>query len=115
MRLPLREPILFLVHSVSVDLNATVRYWWHLAGALPVGAIFVLVLANVTGTTSLRATDVKVDLNVFVIFLFWMVIVRNALWLIVRAIRLFVLSVFLSMIANASMIVIKLTNRDDAR
>jgi hypothetical protein len=53
-----------------------------------------------------------------VIFLLWMDIVQNALWLIVRAIRLFVLFVFRSMTANASltananMIVIKLTNRD---
>jgi hypothetical protein len=72
----------------------------------------------VTGTILSRVNDVKADSNVFVIFLLWMDIVQNALWLIVRAIRLFVSSVFRSMtaiaspIANANMIVIKLTNRD---
>ena len=113
MRLPLLEPILFLVHSVSVALNATVRYWRHLDGVLRVSATFALVLANVTGTILSHVTDVKVDLNVSVIFLLWMDIVRNALWLIVRVIHLFVLSVFRSMNANAnaSLIVIKLTNR----
>jgi hypothetical protein len=70
----------------------------------------------VNGTILLRVTDVKADLNVSVIFLFWMGIVRNALRSIVRAIHLFALSVFRSMnvIANASLIVIKLT-RDAAR
>jgi phosphatidylglycerophosphate synthase len=95
-----------------------VQYWWRLDGALLVSAIFALVLENVIGTILSHVTDVKADLNVFAIFLFWMVIVRNALWLIVHAIRLFVLSVFRSMNANASltananMIFIKLTNRD---
>jgi len=73
--------------------------------------IFALVLENVIGMILSYVTDVKVDLNVSAIFLFLMVIVRNALWLIVRAIHLFVLSVFQSMNANASPIVIKLTNR----
>jgi hypothetical protein len=68
----------------------------------------------VNGTILLHVTDVKADLNVFAIFLLWTGIVRNALWLIVRAIHLFVLSVFRSMTvnANAPLIVIKLTNRD---
>ena len=63
------------------------------------------------GTILSRVTDVKGDLNVSVIFLLWMDIVRNALWPIVHAIHLFVFSVFRSMnaIANASLIVIKLT------
>jgi len=96
LRLPLLEPILFLVRSVSVDLNV----------------IFALVMENVIGMILSYVTDVKVDLNVSAIFLFLMVIVRNALWLIVRVIHLFVLSVFRSMNVNATLIVIKLTNRD---
>jgi hypothetical protein len=112
LRLPLLEPILFLVRSVSVDLNVIVRYWWHLDGVLHVSVIFALVLENVIGMILSYVTDVKVDLNVSAIFLFLMVIVRNALWLIVRVIHLFVLSVFRSMNVNATLIVIKLTNRD---
>ena len=109
------EPILFLVPSVSVDFSVIVLYWWRLDGVLRVSEIFALVLANVNGTTSSHVTDAKVDLNVSVIFLFWTDIVRNALWLIVHAIFLFVLSVFRSMIAIANMIVIKLTNRNPCR
>ena len=111
MLLPLREPILFLAHIVSVVLNVTVRYWLRLDGVLHVNAIFALVLAIANGTILLRVTDAKADSNVSAIFLFWMGIVQNALWLIVRAIRLFAFSVFRSMnvIANASLIAIKLT------
>jgi len=69
-------------------------------------------MENVIGMILSYVTDVKVDLNVSAIFLFLMVIVRNALWLIVRVIHLFVLSVFRSMNVNATLIVIKLTNRD---
>lgn len=115
MSQPLLEPILFLVHSVSVDLNAIVRYWWRLDGVLGVREIFALVLANANGTISSHVTDAKADLNVSVIFLLWMDIVQNALWLIVRAIHLFVLSVFRSMNANATAIFIKLTNHDAAK
>jgi hypothetical protein len=86
-----------------------VRYWWRLDGVLHVNAIFALVLAIANGTILLRVTDAKADSNVSAIFLFWMGIVQNALWLIVRAIRLFVFSVFRSMNANASLIAIKLT------
>jgi hypothetical protein len=71
LRQPLLESILFLVHIVSVVLNATVRSWRHLDGVLPVSEIFALVLASANGMILLRATDAKVDLNVFVIFLFW--------------------------------------------
>ena len=91
------------------------RYWWRLDGALPVSVIFALVLANVNGTILSHVTDAKVDLNVSVIFLLWTDIVRNALWRIVHVIRLFVLSVFRSMNVNASLIPIKLTNRDPDR
>ena len=115
MRQPLLEPILFLVPSVSDDSNVTVRAWRRLDGVLPVSAIFARVLASVNGTILLRANDAKVDSNVFAIFLLWTDIVRNALWLIVHVIRLFVLSVFRSMNANASLIPIKLTNRDPDR
>ena len=115
MRLPLLGYILFLVHSVSVDLNATVLYWWHLDGVLPVSEIFALVLANVNGMILLRATDVKADLNVSVIFLLWMDIVRNALWLIVLVILHFVPPVTPSMSAIATAIFIKLTNQNPCR
>jgi hypothetical protein len=120
LRQPLREPILFLVLSVLVDSNVTVRYWRHLDGVLPVSAIFALVLASANGMILSHVNDVKVGLNVSVIFLFWTGIVQNVSCWNVHVIRLFVLSVFRSMnanaslIANASMIVIKLTNRDAA-
>ena len=91
------------------------RYWWRLDGVLHVREIFALVLANVNGTILSHVTDAKVDLNVSVIFFLWTDIVRNALWRIVHVIRLFVLSVFRSMNANASLIPIKLTNRDPDR
>jgi hypothetical protein len=96
-------------------LNATVLYWWRLDGVLPVSAIFALVLANANGTILSHVTDVKADLNVSVIFLLWMDIVRNALWLIVHAIRLFVPPVTPSMSAIATAIFIKLTNQIPCR
>ena len=115
MRQLLLEPIPFLVPSVSVDLNATVLYWWRLDGVLPVSEIFALVLESVNGMISSHATDAKVDLNVSVIFLLWTDIVRNALWLIVHVIRLFVPSVTPSMSAIATAIFIKLTNQNPCR
>jgi hypothetical protein len=45
-----------------------VRYWWRLAGVLRVNATFALVLAIAIGMISLRASDVKVVMNVFAIF-----------------------------------------------
>ena len=57
---------------------------------------------------SLHVTDVKVDLNVSVIFLYWTDIVQNVSYWNVLAIHRFALHVIRFMIA----IVIKLTNDD---
>jgi hypothetical protein len=56
-----------------------VQAWKRLDYALPVSVILAPVLVSVNGTILLHASDVKVVLNVSVIFLFWTDIVRNVL------------------------------------
>jgi hypothetical protein len=88
------------------DFSVIVLYWKHLDGALHVSATFALVLANANGMILLRVSDVKVDLNAFAIFSYWMGIVLNVLWPNACVIHRFALRVIRSMFA----IVIKLTN-----